>query len=114
MRTTRIPVNSWVWVYNPRARPPEGDKINTRKLAVSWAGPYLFEGMDNDCMAQVAHIDEAGQVHRRFKVHGSKIRVCYWGGYPEDDQQYDVVRPGMLPDFPDSEVSKPMYVMVEP
>ena len=51
MRTTRIPTNSWVWVYNPRARLPEGDKLNNRKLAVSWAGPYLFEGMDNDCMA---------------------------------------------------------------
>ena len=39
--------------------------------------------------------------------------MCYWGGYSEDEQ-FDVIRPGMLPDFPDSEVSKLMYVMDEP
>ena len=65
-------------------------------------------------MAWVAHLDEAGQVDRRFQVHSSKIRVCYWGGCPEDDRQHKVIRPGMLPDFPDSEVSKPMYVMDKP
>ena len=67
--------------------------------------------MANDCMARVACVDEAGQVDRRFQVHGSKIRVCYWGGYPEDDQQQEVIRPGMLEDFPDSKVNKPMYYM---
>ena len=60
-------------------------------------------------MAKVARVDEAGQVVRRFQVHGSKVRLCYWGGQPEDEKQQWAVRPGMLPDFPDSEVSAPLY-----
>ena len=38
MRTVSIPVNSWVWVHNQPARPPEGDTLQNRKLAVEWAG----------------------------------------------------------------------------
>ena len=78
LRTTQIPINSWVWVYNLQARLPEGDKIDNRKLAVDWAGPYLYEGMSNKCMARVARVDEAGQIVRRFQVHGSKIKLCHW------------------------------------
>ena len=47
MRSLQILINSWVWVYNPQARPPEGDKIENRKLSVEWAGPCIFEGMVN-------------------------------------------------------------------
>ena len=36
------------------------------------------------------------------------------GRQPEDDQRLGAVRPGMLPDFPDSEVSGPMYCVDEP
>ena len=59
-------------------------------------------------MAKIAKVDEAGHVVRRFHVHGFKVRLCYWGGHHEDDQQQWAVRPGMLPDFPDSEVSAPL------
>ena len=66
MRTLSLPLNSWVWVYNPRASPPEGDRLQNRKLAISWAGPYLFLGMRNEVMANVAKVDESGQIIRRF------------------------------------------------
>ena len=59
-------------------------------------------------MAKVACVDVAGQVMRRFQVHGSKVRLCHWGGHNEDDEQQWAVRPGMLPDFPDSKVSAPL------
>ena len=108
MRTVAIPINSWVWVYNPRASPPEGDKLENKKLCISWAGPYLYEGMQNSNMAKIAKVDEAGQVVRKFLVHGSKVRLCHWGGQEEDDQELWKVRPGLLPDFPDSEVSAPL------
>ena len=62
MRTVSLPLNSWVWVHNPRASQPEGDRLENRKLSVDWAGPYLFEGMINSTMAQVAKVDGAGQV----------------------------------------------------
>ena len=36
------------------------------------------------------------------------------GGDPEDNQRQWAVKPGMLPDFPDSKVSGPMYQLNEP
>ena len=68
MRSMNLPVNSWVWVYNPRASPPEGDKRENRKLSVH-----------NSNMGKVAKVDESGQVARRFLVHGSKVRLCQMG-----------------------------------
>ena len=46
---------------------------------------------------------------RRFLVHGSKVWLCHMGNEPVDDQSQWKFRPGMLPDFPDREVSCPMY-----
>ena len=46
---------------------------------------------------------------RRFLVHGSKVWLCQIGGQPEDDQRQWMIRTGMLPDFPDSEVSRPQH-----
>ena len=89
----QLPNNLWVWVYNPQASPPEGDKLDNRKLSVQWAGPYIIEGMKNDSMAKVAHVDESGQVVRRFLVHGSNVRLCQMGGQLEDDQRQWEVRP---------------------
>ena len=40
MRTVNLPLYSWVWVYNPRASPPEGDKLDNRKLGFQLAGSY--------------------------------------------------------------------------
>ena len=94
--------------------PPEGDKLENRKLVIEWAGPYLFEGMVNPSMAKFSCVDKAGQVIRRFQVHGSQVRLCHLGGQPEDDCRQWAVRPGKLPDFPDSEVSGPMYSVDEP
>ena len=50
MSTVNLPLYSWMWVYNPRASPPEGDKLENRKLAVHWVWPYRFEGMKTDVM----------------------------------------------------------------
>ena len=108
-RTLSIPINSWVWIYNPRASPPEGDPLPNRKLAVAWAGPYLFLGMHNRAMAKAAKVDDGGQIIRRFLVHGSKVRLCHWSGKDEGEQELWRIRPGLLPDFPDSEVSAPLY-----
>ena len=68
----------------------------------------MYEGMKNQNMAKIAKVDEAGQVVRRFLVHGSKVRLCHWGNHEEDDQELWKVRPGLLQDFPDSEVSAPL------
>ena len=78
-------------------------------MSVSWAGPYLYKGMHNLNMEKVAKVDEVGQLVRRFLVHGSKVWLCQMGNEPVDDQNQWKIRPGMLPDFPDSEVSRPMY-----
>merc|ERR1711872_232538 len=86
-----------------------GDKLENRKLSIDWAGPYIFEGMINSTMAQVAKIDSYGNVLRRFQVHGSKIRLCQMPGQLEDDGRKNAIQPGVLPDFPDSEVSEPLY-----
>ena len=59
-------------------------------------------------MAKCAKVNEASQVIRRFLVHGSKIRFCHWSGHEDEDQEIWKVRPGLLPDFPDSEVSSPL------
>ena len=109
MWTVLLPINSLVWVYNPRASPPEGDKMENCKLSIEWAGPYLFKGMINPSMACIARIDDTGQVISRFQVHGSKVQLCQLGGQLTDDRKKWVIRPGMLSDFPDSEVSGPMY-----
>ena len=109
MHTVVLPINSWVWVYNPHACPPEGDKLENRKLSIDWAGPHHSKGMANPSMARIARIDDAGQVIRRFEVHGSKVQLCHLGGQPTDDCRKWPIRPGMLPDFPDSEVSGPLY-----
>ena len=93
-----------MWVYNPRVSPPEGNKLDNKKLSISLAGPYLFEGM-----AKIGKVYESGQVVRRFLVHGSKVRLCQMGGEPSDDQRQRSMRLGMLPDFLDSEVSGPLY-----
>ena len=93
-------------MYNLQASPPEGDKIENKKISISLAGPYLFQGMKN--MAKIAKVDEAGHVMRRFLVHGFKVLLCHWGSHEEDDQDLWKVRPGLLPDFPDSEVSAPL------
>ena len=58
---------------------------------------------------QSARIDGAGQVVRRFQVHGSKVRLCQMAGQLEDDGRKNAIQPGVLPDFPDSEVSEPLY-----
>ena len=68
----------------------------------------MFLGMKNEVMAKVAKVNESGQVIRRFLVHGSKIRLCHWSGQEEDEQEIWKVRPGLLPDFPDSEVTAPL------
>ena len=99
MRTLSLPLNSWVWVYNPRASPPEGDRLQNRKLAISWAGPYMYLGMKNEVMAKVAKVNESGQVIRRFLVHGSKIRLCHWSGQEEDEQEIWKVQPGTSTNF---------------
>ena len=104
MRTLQLPVNSWIWVYNPRTSPPDGDNLDNRKLSIQWAGPYIYEDRTND---------ESGQIIRRFLVHGSKVRLCQLGGQPEEDNRQWTVRPGMSPDFPDSEVSSPLYCTAE-
>ena len=109
MRTCRLPLNLWVWVYNPRAAPPEEDKLDNSKLHVAWAGPYLFKGMDSEVMARIGKIDKSRQVVRRFLVHGSRVRLCHLGGLQEDNLDQLKVRPSMLPDFPDSEASGPLY-----
>ena len=59
MRAFQLPINSWVWVYNPRALPPEGDRLEKRKLNIQWAGPYLYEGMKNATMARIERVDES-------------------------------------------------------
>ena len=64
-------------------------------------------------MAKCAKVDEAGQVVRRFLVHRSKVRLCHWGSHEEDDQDIWRVRPGLLPDFPDSKVSAPLGQLAE-
>ena len=64
--------------------------------------------MRSQIMAKCAKVNEAGQVIRRFLVHGSKIRLCHWSGREDEDQEIWKVRPGLLPDFPDSEVSSPL------
>ena len=109
MRAVNLPINSWVWVYKPRALPLEGDKLDNRKLSIAWARPYLFKGMKNQSMAQIGKIDESGKVVKRFLVHGSKVRLCQLGGEQEDDQRHVAVRLGMLPDFLDSKGSGPLY-----
>ena len=45
MRALQLPINSWVWVYNPQASPPEEDRLENRKLNIQWGGPHLYEGM---------------------------------------------------------------------
>ena len=40
MRAVNLPINSWVWVYNPRASLPEGDKLDNRKLSILWPVPF--------------------------------------------------------------------------
>ena len=114
MRAVSIPVNSWVWVHNPRATPPEGDKLQNRKLAMDWAGPYLFEGMASPTMARVAKVDGTGKIIRQFQVHGSKVRLCQVGGQTAEELRQLAIQPGMLPDFPDSKISGPLYQLDEP
>ena len=65
-------------------------------------------------MAQIGKIDESRQVVQRFLVHGSKVRLCQLGREQEDDQRCLQVRPGMLQDFLDSEVSGPLYQVKDP
>ena len=109
MRALILPV----WVYNPRASPPDWDKLDNKKLGMSWARPYLFEGMQNPTMAKIGRVNESGQVVRRFLVYGCKVRLCQMGGELVDDQRQWKVRPGMLPDFTDREVSGPLYWLEE-
>ena len=80
MLAVNLLVNSWVWVYNPRALLPEGDKLNNKKLGVAWAGPYLFEGIKNQTMARIGKVDKSGQVVKRFLVHGSNLECAKWAG----------------------------------
>ena len=63
---------------------------------------------------RVARVNKAGQVIRRFQVHGSKVRLCHLGRQLEDDRRSMAIWPGVLPDFPDSEISGPMYCLDEP
>ena len=65
--------------------------------------------MHNPTMAKAAKVDDGGQIIRRFLVHGSKVRLCHWSGKDEGEQELWKIRPGLLPDFPDSEVSAPLY-----
>ena len=36
MRSLQLLVNSCLWVSNPQVSPPEGDKLDNRKLSVSY------------------------------------------------------------------------------
>ena len=58
-------------------------------------------------------MDDGGQIVRRFLVHGSKVRLCHWSGKDEGEQELWRIRPGLLPDFPDSEVSVPLHQAAE-
>ena len=114
MKTLNLPPNSWVWVYNPRATPPEGDDLQNLRLSIDWAGPYRYEGMAGPVMAKVAKVDHQGKTIRQLQVHGSKVRLCQAGGQTAEELRKLAIQPGMLPDFPDSEVSGPLYQLDEP
>ena len=114
MRVVLLPANSWVWVNNPWASPPEGDELQNHKLAVECAGPYLFEGMASPLMARVAKVDGEGKMICQFQVHGPKVRLCQVGGQTIEKLRQLTIQPGRLPDFPDSEVSGPLYQLKKP
>merc|ERR1712212_388807 len=65
-------------------------------------------------MAKVAKVDHQGKTIRQFQVHGSKVRLCQAGGQTAEEMRKLAIQPGMLPDFPDSEVSGPLYQLPKP
>ena len=70
--------------------------------------------MASPTMAKVAKIDGTGNIIRRFQVHGSKVRLCQTGGQTAEELRKLAIQPGMLPDFPDSEISGPLYQLDKP
>merc|ERR1711888_415836 len=67
-----------------------------------------------DHLLPVAKVDHQGKTIRQFQVHGSKARLCQAGGQTAEELRKLAIQPGMLPDFPDSEVSGPLYQLDKP
>ena len=73
-------VNSLVWLYCPQVAPAEEDGLANCKLAIDWAGPYLYQTMKNAVIAKLVKMDENGHIIRRFDALGKKVRCCrtFW------------------------------------
>ena len=104
-KTKFLVENTWVYVHRPGARPPEGDKLANRKLAIEWAGPYLFLRMENDATCVVAKMNSSGLVEREFKVHATKVRACPPVRNQLPDGAPPPIKPGELNDWNESAAS---------
>ena len=69
-RTSDLLIKSWVWVYLKI----KGDQLANHKLALEWAGPYIYKSM-----AKIAQIDGNGPADRGLMVHATK--VCLYKSY---------------------------------
>ena len=64
--------------------------------------------MKNHVMAKLGKVDENCQIVFRMETQAWKVCLCQLVKDVSDAYKLDV-RPGMLLDFPDSEVSKPLW-----
>ena len=97
-----FPVGALVWWNQTCTDKKDGDQIPTKKLKLSWSGPYIFQGVINDTMGKIEQQRNRQPTGKVKNVHLSQLRLYLRPEQYENELERPARRPGSLGSMGDS------------